>query len=99
MSTLDSLINTGAMALCIDIYKERLRPASTAKQLVWAGKYSTLFVTVIAVINSLRIRSILQISWIAADFIATGAFGNHWRQSHAPRGFGYSGQGRMSGKE
>ena len=87
MSTMDSLINTGAMVLCVDIYKDRLRPASTAKQLVWVGKFSTLIVTVIAVIISLRIRSILQISWIAADFIATGAFvplvlGFLWRRGN-----------------
>jgi len=87
MSTLDSLINTGAMVLCVDIYKDRLGLASTPKQLVRAGKYSTLIVTAIAVIISLRIRSILQVSWIAADFIATGAFvplvlGFLWRRGN-----------------
>lgn len=74
MSTMDSLLNTGAMVLCIDIYRDRLHPEANGKQMVWAGKISTLIVTVIAVLIGLEIRSILKVGWIAADFLATGAF-------------------------
>lgn len=74
MSTMDSLINTGAMVLCIDIYRDRLHPGANGKQMVWAGKISTLIVTIIAVLIGLEIRSILKVGWIAADFLATGAF-------------------------
>lgn len=74
MSTMDSLINTGSMVLSIDLYQERINPESTQSHMVVAGKICTLIVTVIAVVIALFIKSVLEISWIAADFIATGAF-------------------------
>ena len=70
MSTMDSLINTGAMTLSIDLAPKNL---SEEKKLSFS-RMSTLIVTAIALLISLRIRSILEISWIASDIITTGVF-------------------------
>ena len=98
MSTMDSLINTGAMTLAIDLgTKEK----SEKKQLAFS-KIATLLVTVVALVISLFIRSILEISWIASDMITTGVFiplvfGFLWRRGNAKgalasmlAGFAYS---------
>lgn len=69
MSTMDSLINTGAMTLILDLGmgKENNRSAISSK-------FATLLVSVIAILIALRIRSILTVSWIASDVITTGVF-------------------------
>ncbi|RUT79965.1 sodium:solute symporter family protein [Ancylomarina longa] len=74
MSTMDSMINTGALVLSVDIYKHRLRPNANAKQMVWTGKIATLIISFLGLLIALEIRSILKISWIGSDFLATGAF-------------------------
>ena len=74
MSTMDSLINTGSMVLCVDIYKNRFKPEAEQKQLLIIGKIGTVAVTLIALIIGLEIRSILKVSWLAADLLSTGAF-------------------------
>ena len=68
MSTMDSLINTGAMSLTLDM---GLFNDDPKKQLRFS-QVSTLLVTAVALFISLRIRSILTISWIASDIIITG---------------------------
>ena len=88
MSTLDSLINTGAMTLVVDLdFKDR-----TDAEKLKRSRYATLFVTIIAVVISLRIRSILEISWIASDIITTGVFvplvlGFLWRRGNSKGAF------------
>jgi len=74
MSTMDSMINTGALVLSVDIFKERIHKNATNKQMVWVGKISTLLIAVIALFIALQIKSILKITWIGSDFLATGAF-------------------------
>lgn len=74
MSTMDSLINTGALSLTIDVYARHLRPAASPAQLVWVGRVSTCLIGLIALFIGTQIQSVLTISWIGADFIATGAF-------------------------
>ncbi len=74
MSTMDSLINTGAMVLCVDIYKNKFKPNAKQDQLVIIGKLGTIVVTFIALLIGLEIRSILKVSWLAADLLSTGAF-------------------------
>lgn len=69
MSSMDSLINTGAMTLTIDFFDKK-----SDKEKLKISKYTTLIVTVIAVVIALKIRSILEISWIASDIITTGVF-------------------------
>lgn len=83
MSTMDSLINTGAMTLAMDIYK-----SDNEKEKLKFGRISTLIVTIIAVIIALKIRSILNVSWIASDIITTGVFvplvaGFIWRRGNS----------------
>ena len=83
MSTMDSLINTASMTLMLD-----LLPAhpDERKQLLHS-RLATLGVAMVALIISLYIRSILEISWIASDIITTGVFvplvmGFFWRRGN-----------------
>lgn len=84
MSTMDSLINTGAMTLALD-----LCPGSgdERKQLAFS-RLATALVTALALLIALRIRSFLDVSWIASDVITTGAFvplvlGFFWRRGNS----------------
>lgn len=70
MSTMDSLINTGAMTLAIDL---RSGEKSEEEKLKFS-RTATLLVTAVALVISLGIRSILEISWMASDVITTGVF-------------------------
>lgn len=70
MSTMDSLINTGAMTLVIDLLPKNIEDEKKLK----LSRVATFLVTIIALIISLKIRSILDISWIASDIITTGVF-------------------------
>ena len=84
MSTMDSVINTGAMTLTMDI---RSKEMDDAKRLRFS-RFATLIVTLVAVFISIQIRSILEISWIASDVITTGAFvplimGFFWRRGNS----------------
>lgn len=84
MSTMDSLINTGAMTLSIDLYYGK---KEESKKLAFS-RIATLLVTGVALVISLGIRSILQISWLASDVITTGVFvplvaGFVWRRGNS----------------
>ncbi|MCL3779195.1 sodium:solute symporter family protein [Prolixibacteraceae bacterium JC049] len=74
MSTLDSLLNTGAMVLSVDLFPIFKKGQVSQKEVVVAGKLATLVIAAIGLLISIRIKSILEVSWIAADFLATGAF-------------------------
>ena len=83
MSTMDSLINTGAMTLSMDLF-----PQKDEKKSLAFSRTATLLVTGAALLISLRIRSILEISWIASDVITTGVFvplilGFFWRRGNS----------------
>lgn len=84
MSTMDSLINTGAMTLALDL---NTREQDENKKLRFS-RAATLIVTVCALLISLGIRSILEVSWIASDVITTGVFvplvaGFLWRRGNS----------------
>lgn len=84
MSTMDSLINTGAMTLAIDL---NTREEDEDRKLRFS-RAATLLVTAAALVIALGIRSILEISWIASDVITTGVFvpmvaGFIWRRGNA----------------
>ncbi|MFA6865977.1 MAG: sodium:solute symporter family protein [Clostridia bacterium] len=70
MSTMDSLINTGAMTIAMDLWKEKASEKSRLK----VAKLSSVGVSIVALIIALAIRSILTISWMASDVITTGVF-------------------------
>lgn len=70
MSTMDSLINTGAMTLTLDLRKKGIEDNEKLK----FSKIATLLVTVVALIIALGVRSILTVSWMASDIITTGIF-------------------------
>ncbi len=85
MSTMDSLFNTGALSLTVDLYAKYIKRDATPHQIVSAGRFATFAIAAVALIIGLRVRSVLTISWIGADFIATGAFvplvvGFFWRR-------------------
>ena len=89
MSTMDSLINTGAMTLSIDLYPHQ----NNEKKMLTFSRMATLLVTAAALIISLGIRSILEISWIASDIITTGVFvpliaGFFWRRGNSKGALG-----------
>ena len=84
MSTMDSLINTGAMTLALDLYPEH----HTEEERLRFSRVATIIVTLVALVISLRVRSILDVSWMATDIITTGAFvpllaGFVWRRGNA----------------
>lgn len=84
MSTMDSLINTGAMTLSIDLYPHHNDENKKLK----FSRIATLIVTLLALLISLKIRSILEVSWIASDIITTGVFvplilGFIWRRGNS----------------
>lgn len=74
MSTMDSLINTGALSLTVDIYQRYINPKSSAVHNVIFGRVSTLIIGAAALIIALQIRSVLTIAWIGSDFLTSGAF-------------------------
>ncbi len=84
MSTMDSLINTAAMTLTLDVVD------TSSREEAWRlgfSRYATLGVTVFGLVVALQIRSILELSWLAADIITTGAFvplvmGFFWRRGN-----------------
>ncbi|MFI3317238.1 MAG: sodium:solute symporter family protein [Rikenellaceae bacterium] len=74
MSTMDSMFNSGALSIAIDIYQRHIAPSASAARLVLAGRLSTALVALVALFVGVNIKSVLTISWIGADFLATGAF-------------------------
>lgn len=74
MSTMDSIINTGSMTLTIDVWQKYVNKSASNKQQLNVGRFSTFLIAGISLYIGLGIRSVLTISWIGADFIATGVF-------------------------
>ena len=70
MSTMDSLINTASMTLILDL----LPGDEDENKQLRKSRMATLGVTAVALLISLRVRSILEISWMASDIITTGVF-------------------------
>src|SRR5690606_16582413 len=74
MSTMDSLINTGALSLTIDVYQKYINPNVSSTRSVLVGRLSTLIMCALALLIALKIQSVLTISWIGSDFLTSGAF-------------------------
>lgn len=74
MSTMDSLVNTGALSLTIDVYQKYINPKASAKKSVLIGRISTFLMCALALLFALKIQSVLTISWIGSDFLTSGAF-------------------------
>lgn len=74
MSTMDSLINTGALSLTVDVYSKYINPNASSRHNVRIARLSTFIMAAAALLIALRIKSVLTISWIGADFLTTGAF-------------------------
>ncbi len=74
MSTMDSMLNTGALSLTIDIYKRHVQPRRSASHYVMIGRLATLLVALVSLYIGVAIRDVLKVSWIGADFLASGAF-------------------------
>lgn len=84
MSTMDSLINTGAMTLSMDLLPEN----RSESQKLNFSRIATLLVTAVAFVISISVRSILEVSWIASDVITTGVFiplvfGFFWKRGNS----------------
>lgn len=92
MSTMDSMLNTGALTLTVDLYQKYINPKASPKSYVTAGRLSTLIIGAIALFIGVSIQSVITISWIGADFIATGVFvplvlGFVWRRGSSDGSF------------
>ncbi len=74
MSTMDSMINSGALSLTVDVYQRHLRPQAKASSGVKVGRITTAIVALVAMFVGVNVRSVLTVSWIGADFLASGAF-------------------------
>ncbi|EGV42841.1 sodium:solute symporter family protein [Bizionia argentinensis JUB59] len=74
MSTMDSLINTGALSLTVDVFQKYVQPNAKPKVGVIVARVSTFIMAAIALFMALKIQSVLTISWIASDFLTSGAF-------------------------
>lgn len=74
MSTMDSLINTGALSLTVDVFQKYVQPNGKPKTGVFVARVSTFAMAFIALFLGLKIQSVLTISWIASDFLTSGAF-------------------------
>ncbi len=92
MSTMDSMFNTGALSLTEDIYKRYISSNRPNSHYVLIGRISTVIIAAMALFIGIRIKSVLTISWIGADFLATGAFvplvlGFLWKRGTAKAAF------------
>lgn len=74
MSTMDSLINTGALSLTVDVYEKYINKNVSPKRSVFIARFSTFIMSAVALLIALKIQSVLTISWIASDFLTSGAF-------------------------
>lgn len=84
MSTMDSLLNTGAMEIMLDLDPRQ----DTDENKLRRSGAATLLVTAVALVIALKIPSILTISWMASDVITTGVFvpmilGFFWRRGNS----------------
>ena len=68
MSTMDSLINTGAMTMVMDL--GFMKNSNDIKK----SRTATAIVSLVAFLIAIRFRSILKISWLASNIITTGIF-------------------------
>lgn len=84
MSTMDSLINTAAMTISLDIAPKEY---SEEKRLI-LSKISTLVISVVAIFLAAAVRSILKLSFVASDIITSGVFiplvmGFFWKRGNS----------------
>lgn len=70
MSTMDTLLNAASLTLTMDLHP---LDSSDLKNLRFS-RHATLIASVLAIIIALKIRSILELTWIASDVITTGVF-------------------------
>lgn len=84
MSTMDSLINTGAMTISMDLAPKNINEKTRLK----ISRISTLIISIIAVFIAVKIRSILKLSFTASDVITSGVFvplimGFFWKRGNS----------------
>lgn len=72
MSTMDSLINTGALSLTVDIYQPYIN--ASEKHNIFVARLSTFITGGLALLIATNIKSVLTVSWIGSDFLTSGAF-------------------------
>ncbi|MDH4257856.1 MAG: hypothetical protein OEV50_03515, partial [Candidatus Aminicenantes bacterium] len=73
MSTMDTAINTGALSLTRDVYQQ-IFPSRQGKEVVLAGRFSTLLVGGAAFLIATRFQNILKTLGLASEIMAEGLF-------------------------
>lgn len=84
MSTMDSLINTAAMTISLDIAPKEY----SEEKLMFISRLSTFIVAIIAIFLAVAVRSILKLSFVASDIITSGVFiplvmGFFWKRGNS----------------
>lgn len=74
MSTMDSLINTGALSLTVDIYQPYISSSDKTGKNILVARLSTFIMGALALGIAINIKSVLKISWIGSDVLTSGAF-------------------------
>jgi SSS family solute:Na+ symporter len=73
MSTMDTAINTGALSLTRDVYQQ-IFPSRQGKEIVLAGRLSTILVGGAAFLIATRFQNILETLGLASEIMAEGLF-------------------------
>jgi SSS family solute:Na+ symporter len=73
MSTMDTAINTGALSLTRDVYQQ-VYPASSQRSNIWASRFSTIVIGILAFLIATRFQSILKALGLASEIMAEGLF-------------------------
>ena len=84
MSTMDSLINTAAMTISLDIAPKEY----SEEKLMFISRLSTFIISIIAIFLAVAVRSILKLSFVASDIITSGVFiplvmGFFWKRGNS----------------
>ena len=61
MSTMSTQVNWGSSIVVHDVYQRFIKPEATQKQLVWAGRWATVVLMVLACILALYLENALQV--------------------------------------
>ncbi len=88
MSTLDSLINTASLTLAVDIWDKYFSKGFSSLKQIKLARIFTLVTALAALYIGTEVRSVLTVSWIGSDFLATGVFvplvlGFFWKKGTA----------------
>ena len=98
LSSIDSMMNSAATILSVDIYKKYFRPQATDRELIIAGQFSIVLLMVIAILLALFVMDpnsnenfFLQIvnyqNYLTPGLLVAFILGIFWKRGTAPAAF------------